>query len=78
MPGHGRLIVRMEVNEIASNMKQLSSQALYLLKFRLGGTQLIPNKDFISFETAKGYSCVFRAPHFLKNMPVVVKIVKVV
>ena len=59
-------------------MKQLSSQSLYMLKFAVGGTQLIPNKAFLSFETAKGYSCLFRAPHFLKNKPIVAKMVKVV
>jgi hypothetical protein len=59
-------------------MKQLSSQSLYMIKFALGGTQLMPNKDFLTFETAKGYSCLFLAPYFLKNKPVIAKVVKVV
>ena len=44
MPGHGRLTIKIELNSIESNMKQLSSNSLYLLKFNLGGSQLVPNK----------------------------------
>ena len=38
-------------------MKQLSSHCLYLLKFNLGSTQLIPNKDYITLEAMNSYAC---------------------
>ncbi len=44
IPGRGRLMVRIVFGSILSHMKQLNSNSLYLLKFMLGGTQLIPNK----------------------------------
>ena len=44
IPGHGRLTVKIVFNSIESNMKQLSSNSLYLLKFNLGGSQLVANK----------------------------------
>jgi len=52
MPGHGRLTVKVVFDSIASQMKQLNSNCLYLLKFNLGGTQLIPNKDFLTLQTS--------------------------
>ena len=42
--GHGRLMVKIIFNSIQSNMKQLSGNSLYLVKFCLGGSQLVPNK----------------------------------
>ena len=55
--GHGRLHVAINFNSVTSHMKQLSSQCLYLLKFNLGGSQLIPNKDYITLEAMNGYVC---------------------
>lgn len=57
MPGRGRLLVKMVFEGINSNMKQLNSHSLYLLKFNLGGSQLIPNKEFLTLATTKGYIC---------------------
>ena len=51
MPGHGRLAVKIVFKSIISNMKLLSD-SLYLLKFNLGGTQLVPNKSFFTLNTA--------------------------
>jgi hypothetical protein len=59
-------------------MKMLSSTSLYLLKFSIGGTQLIPNKEFLTLDTAAGYTCTFFAPHFLKNRPLTVRLIKVI
>lgn len=47
--GHGRLLVKIDFKEVVSNMKQLNSHSLYMLKFHLGGSQLIPNKEFLTF-----------------------------
>lgn len=59
-------------------MKQLNSSSLYLLKFNLGGTQLIPNKEFLTLDTSAGYSVTFLAPTFLRNKCILVKLIKVV
>jgi hypothetical protein len=59
-------------------MKMLSSNSLYLLRFSIGGSQLIPNKEFLTLDTATGYTCTFFAPHFLRNRPLTVRLIKVV
>jgi hypothetical protein len=59
-------------------MKMLSAASLYLLRFSVGGSQLIPNKDFLTLDTAQGYCCTFFAPHFLRNRPMTVRLIKVI
>lgn len=59
-------------------MKLLSANSLYLLRFSVGGSQLIPNKEFLTLDTAAGYTCTFFAPHFLKNRPMTVRLIKVI
>ena len=56
----------------------LNSNSLYLLKFSVGGSQLIPNKLFLTLDTAPGYTCTFFAPLFLKNRPVTVRLIKII
>ena len=48
MVGHGRLVVRVEVKELTSVMKQINAHSLYLLSFCLGRTNLLPNKDYLT------------------------------
>ena len=57
MPGHGRLVVKVTLQEIVPHMKLLNPHCLYLLKFHLGGTQLIPNKNFLSLDQSNQYCC---------------------
>ena len=78
MPGHGRLLIKIVFNSVTSHMKQLNSHCLYLLKFCIGGTQIVPNKNFMTLDTSNGYSCEFLAPLFLKNKAITVKMIKVV
>lgn len=59
-------------------MKLLSASSLYLLRFSIGGSQLIPNKEFLTLDTAAGYTCTFFAPHFLRNRPLTVRLIKVI
>lgn len=59
-------------------MKMLSVNSLYLLRFSVGGQQLIPNKEFLTLDTAPGYACTFFAPHFLKGRPITVRLIKVI
>lgn len=56
----------------------LSASSLYLLRFSVGGQQLIPNKEFITLDTAAGYCCTFFAPHFLRGRPMTVRLIKVI
>lgn len=44
IPGRGKLLVKVVFSSISSHMRQLNSHSLYLLKFAVGGSQLIPNK----------------------------------
>ena len=78
MPGHGRLAVRLELRELSSVMKLINPHSLYLLKFCLGRTPIIANRDYLTLDTAHGYSCAFMAPSFLRDKPISVKLVKVV
>lgn len=78
IPGHGRMLLRIEFKSIESHMKLLSANSLYLLKFSIGGSQLIPNKEFLRLDTAAGYTCTFFAPHFLRNRPLTVRLIKVI
>lgn len=78
IPGSGRFMVKMVLNGITSHMKQLNTQSLYLIKFNLGGTQLIPNKEFMTLDAAEGYTCQFLVPLFLKGKTVSTKLIKVV
>ena len=48
MPGHGRLVIKIELRELTSVMKQINTHSLYLLNFSLGRTNLIPNKDYLT------------------------------
>lgn len=78
MPGHGKMTINIVFASVASHLKQLNSNSLYLLKFILGGTQLVPNKDFLTLDHSEGYTCSFLAPLFLKNKTITVKLIKVV
>jgi hypothetical protein len=78
IPGHGRLLLRVEFKSIESHMKMLSASSLYLLRFSVGGSQLIPNREFLTLDSAAGYSCTFFAPHFLKSRPMTVRLIKVI
>lgn len=78
IPGHGRLLLRVQFTAIDSHMKMLSAGSLYLLRFSVGGSQLIPNRQFLTLDTAPGYTCTFLAPHFLKSRPMTVRLVKVI
>lgn len=59
-------------------MKQLNPNCLYLLKFSLGRTNLIPNRTFLTLDNTNGYKCSFMAPSFLKDKPINVKLIKVI
>ncbi len=78
IPGHGRLLVRVQFECIESNMKLINSNCLYLLKFSIGGSQLIPNKEFLTLQNSGGYKCVFYAPHFVKDKLITVRLIKVI
>lgn len=76
--GHGRLLVKVEFREVSSLMRQLSASSLFLLRFNLGGRQLVANREFMNLQTSRGYSCTFFAPYFLRSKSINVKLVKVI